>query len=236
MQIDVILQLVINMNDKNILAGERLKQCRKRADKTLEQIGMLCGVHKTTVMRWEKGEIEKIGLPTIQLLASFYNVSPAWLSGLDTPMHDDSERFRSPLVSSNTVMLPVIGNIAAGYEQFANEDWTGETVEVPYNYLKGHNPFDYFVFTVQGDSMFPSYQEGDRVVILKQNALERSGAICAVLYNDEMATLKRVDIIGDKIKLTPLNHNYAPKLIEGEEKEHFRIIGIPKVLIREIEE
>ena len=47
------------MKEKNIIAGERLKQSRLKAKKTLEQIGVLCGVHKTTVMRWEKGEIEK---------------------------------------------------------------------------------------------------------------------------------------------------------------------------------
>ncbi|MBR3975316.1 MAG: helix-turn-helix domain-containing protein [Clostridia bacterium] len=224
------------MNKRNILAGERLKQCRKNAEKTLEQIGMLCGVHKTTVMRWEKGEIEKIGLPTIQLLASFFNVSPAWLSGFDAPMHDKTDKIKNPTVTTDTVKLPVIGNIAAGYEEIAIEDWSGETVEVPNSYLKGRKINDFIVLKVHGDSMYPEYHDGDKVVILKQNNLDRSGSVCAVLYNDEMATLKRVDVIDDKIKLTPLNHNYAPKTISGEEKEHFRIIGIPKMLIREIED
>ena len=89
-QVYVILSLVIKMKEKNILAGERLKHSRLKAKKTLEQIGMLCGVHKTTVMRWEKGEIERIGLPTIQMLASYYGVDAAWLSGLDVPERNNS--------------------------------------------------------------------------------------------------------------------------------------------------
>ena len=53
-------------NTKNMLTAERLKSCRLKANRTLEQIGTLVGVHKTTVMRWEKGETERIGLPTWQ--------------------------------------------------------------------------------------------------------------------------------------------------------------------------
>ncbi len=75
----------------NMITAERLKICRIKADQTLEQIGILAGVHKSTVMRWEKGETERIGLPTIQLLATHYNVSPAWLMGADVPMNEKTE-------------------------------------------------------------------------------------------------------------------------------------------------
>lgn len=75
----------------NMITAERLKICRIKADQTLEQIGILAGVHKSTVMRWEKGETERIGLPTIQLLAAHYNVSPAWLMGADVPMNEKTE-------------------------------------------------------------------------------------------------------------------------------------------------
>ena len=39
------------MEEKNVLTGKRLKQCRTSANETLEEIGILIGVHKTTVRR-----------------------------------------------------------------------------------------------------------------------------------------------------------------------------------------
>ena len=38
----------------------------------------------------------------------------------------------------------------------------------------------------------------------------------------------------DWLKLVPINPEYPPKTIEGEELDHCRVIGIPKLLIREI--
>ena len=46
-------------------------------------------VHKSTVLRWENGETEKIKLPIIETLASFYNVNPTWLMGYDVPMEKE---------------------------------------------------------------------------------------------------------------------------------------------------
>ena len=92
------------MKEKNMVAGERLRQCRKNAHKTLEEIGTLCGVHKTTVMRWEKGDIERIGLPTIQLLASFYGVDPAWLSGISVSMEKEPPEIGSSNEKINQIL------------------------------------------------------------------------------------------------------------------------------------
>lgn len=83
------------MKEKNLITAERIKQCRLSADETLEQVGNLIGVHKTTVRRWETGETDRIALSTIQTLALHYNVSPAWLMGADVPMEreeNDVER------------------------------------------------------------------------------------------------------------------------------------------------
>ncbi len=63
------------------LIAKRLKECRESKGKTLEDIGNLVGVHKSTVLRWENGSTSKITHPTIELLAKYYDVNPAWLMG-----------------------------------------------------------------------------------------------------------------------------------------------------------
>ena len=80
-----IMHLVIKMIEKE--AGKRIKYCREKAGETLEQIGALVNVHKTTVMRWENGDTGKIGLPVIEVLSNHFNVSSGWLSGKDVPMN-----------------------------------------------------------------------------------------------------------------------------------------------------
>lgn len=209
-----------------------IKNRRKELDLTLEEIGKAVGVAKATVLRWESGEIQNIRRDKIVSLANVLRLPVGVLMGWE----EESSKLKNPTITADTVSLPVIGNIAAGYNEIALEDWSGETVEVPLSYLKGRNKNEFIVLKVHGDSMFPEYHNGDKVVILKQAYLPRSGSIGAVLYDGETATLKRVEYFEDKIKLIPLNPTFPPKTITGPDCESVRIIGIPKVLIREIEE
>jgi repressor LexA len=210
-----------------------IKNRRKELDLTLEEIGNAVGVAKATVLRWESGEIQNIRRDKIAALANILRLPVGVLMGWD---NEEISKLKKPAVTTDTVILPVIGNIAAGYDEIAIEDWSGETVEVPASYLKGRNKNEFIVLKVHGDSMFPEYHDGDKVVILKQASLARSGSIGAILYDGETATLKRVEYFEDKIKLIPLNPTYPPKTISGPDCESVRIIGIPKVLIRDIEE
>ena len=77
--------------NKNLIAAERLKQCRLNAKETLEHIAQITGVHKSTVLRWESGETGRIKITTISFLASHYNVNPAWLLGADVPKELESD-------------------------------------------------------------------------------------------------------------------------------------------------
>lgn len=82
--------------------------------------------------------------------------------------------------------------------------------------------------------MYPLYLHGDKVLILRQQSVD-SGAIAAVLYDDDKATIKKVEYANgeDWLRLVPLNLEYEPKTIVGEELQRCRIIGIPKLLLRE---
>ena len=57
--------------------GYRLKQAREEKHVTLEDAGNKVGVHKSTVLRWENGETEKIKIPIqnrIYMILLFYSV------------------------------------------------------------------------------------------------------------------------------------------------------------------
>lgn len=221
------------------LLGQRIKARRTELRLTQKDIADSIGVATSTIQRYETAAIESVKLPVVEAIARTLQVSPAWLIGKSEQMEADfSSDFPSPRITDDVVTFPVIGEVAAGYEHIALEDWSGETVEIPRQYLHGRPQSDYMVLSVKGDSMYPLYIEGDKVMVLKQSTMNRSGEIGLIRYGGENATLKKVEYVKgeDWMKLLPLNPAYPPKLIEGVDLEQCEVLGIPRLLIREIDQ
>lgn len=72
-------------NETLLECSKRLKQCREENNFTLEDVGSKIGVHKSTVLRWENGEVGKIKTPIMKELADLYNVNVVWLMGYEAP-------------------------------------------------------------------------------------------------------------------------------------------------------
>lgn len=213
------------------MLSEELKKMRESKGLTQNELAKKLNLSRSAIGMYEKGE-RNPNFETLELIADFFNVR------IDDLIGRKNTTYLAPQIATETVTFPVIGEIAAGYDNIALEDWSGETVEIPFSYLKGRKREDYFVLSVKGNSMYPKYINGDKVLILKQNTLNRSGDIGAIMYEDELATLKKVEYVKgeDWLRLIPINPEYEPKTIQGEDLEHCRVIGIPKLLIREIEE
>lgn len=141
-----------------------------------------------------------------------------------------------PEIAEEVVTFPVIGGVAAGYDHICYEDWTGDSIEVPPSYLHGRKPQDYFVLRVQGQSMYPDYQDGDHVLVLRQSTMDRSGQVGVVIYGDENATLKRVEYVNGEnwMTLRPVNPQFPPITVRGEALEHCTVLGVAKLVIREV--
>lgn len=176
----------------------------------------------------------------VHQIAYIYQVAVKWLLGeTDDPTPEGVLRgFAQPEIAEDVVSFPVVGGVAAGYDHVAYEDWSGDRVEIPRSYLHGRAKEDYFVLRVEGDSMYPDFQSGDHVLVLRQSTMDRSGQVGVVIYDDESATLKRIEYATgeDWMILRPINPMFAPVRIEGEALEHCRVLGIAKMVIREIGE
>ena len=84
--------------------------------------------------------------------------------------------------------------------------------QIPESFLKGRNKDDFFVLKVKGDSMYPEYRNGDKILILKQNAIDYNGQIAVAIYNDELGTLKKIEYKKDSVNLVPINNLGIPKI------------------------
>ena len=83
--------------------GDRIYQARHDLDLTLDDIASRIGVTKSTVQRYEKGNIEKIKLPVITAIANVLQVNSDWLLG----NNDDPVPASSPLLHSSPVPRPI---------------------------------------------------------------------------------------------------------------------------------
>lgn len=203
-----------------------LKRRREILGLTLAQIADRMGVSEATVQRWESGNIKNIRYDKMARLADVLGVNPADFMG-----------WGEPTVTADVVTFPITGEAAAHYGHAGEADTIQDTVDVPAQYLRGRPASDYFVLRVVGDSMYPDYKSGDLVLVQKTPTLSRSGQI-GVVQNGGDATLKKVEYVmgEDWLRLVPLNRDYPEQLVTGPELEEWRVRGIPRLFIREIDD
>jgi repressor LexA len=173
--------------------GNKIKNRRQELGLTLEEVGKIVGVSKSTVMKWETGYIENMRRDKIALLAKALKVSPLWIMGIDEP----------DILTYKTKKVPMLGEIAAGEPMLVAEQMAEYYVEVDEELQID------FCLKVKGDSMKDArINDGDVVFIRKQPTVE-NGEIAAVLIDNEV-TLKRFYRNDGLIMLKPENSKYQP--------------------------
>lgn len=216
------------------MLGNKIRTLRKQAGYTQEDLAQLLrskyglGTDRVMISKWETG-FQEPHMHTLKCIANLFGVTVDYLNG-------DERSLNAPTISEDNVEFAVIGEVAAGFDKVAVEEWTGDKIQVPRSYLKGRTPDDFFVLKVTGDSMYPMYIEGDKVLILRQTTTDYNGQIAIVIYDDELGTIKKVEQKKNAVDLVPINPQYPPEHIKGEDMEKVHILGIPKVLVRDLEE
>lgn len=216
---------------------ERLDEAMRIRDISAAELSRISKVNEGAISQYRAGKY-KASQRSLDKLARALNVSIPWLMGADVPMTDEpsTPSLPSPTITEDTVTFPIVTSVAAHYGGVSDdESITGETIEIPALYLKGRKPEEFCAMRVRGDSMFPAFQNGDVVLVLKQTTMNHSGEIGVISYGTDEMTIKRINYVKgeDWLELVPLNPSYPPEKIEGVDLESCHIIGIPKVLIRE---
>lgn len=218
--------------------GDKLKEARMAKGLKQSELGDLLNLKNTTISNWEKG-VSNPDVEVVSKLCSILNVSASYffddmaseeilsfsekehikkyrsLSDYDKGTVDQlldrlSVKETEPLYTTVTKPNYLTG-LSAGTGLFVFDDVPCEQIEVPSEY----KDID-FVIGVTGDSMEPTYYEGDQVMIKKGEV--RVGEIGAFMYDGEAY----IKVLGDK-KLISLNKNYPDK--EISENTQFEAIG-----------
>jgi repressor LexA len=117
--------------------------------------------------------------------------------------------------TENTLSVPVIGLIAAGepIPVPTSDTWnvaaTSDTLEVPRE-LTG-NREDVYALRVKGTSMIDALiNDGDIVLMQYVNSIENGEMAAVWLKTDKEATLKKVYVESDRVRLQPANSEMHP--------------------------
>ena len=183
----------------------RVRELRIRAGLQQKQLAIMAGVSHPTVSDWETGKKNPSG-ERLKKLSEIFGVDNATILGYD-PLYIPIKR--------NAV--PVIGKIACGTPITAVENVEG-CVDAPEGIHAD------FALICKGDSMEPTFKNGDMVLIRKQPDVE-NGQIAAVSINGE-ATLKHVYHQPDGLLLTADNPSYSPIYARAESGEVIIIHGL----------
>lgn len=192
----------------------RLKTAMRIRNIKAVELSNLTGIAKSSLSDYINGKYEA-KQDGVFLLAKALNVNEAWLMGADVSMERNMDKM--VLESIEAVSIPILGKISAGLPLMAEENKEGSAF-APANLIKpGYN---YFYLRVVGDSMNLKFNEGDIILVQKQDSLE-NGDIGVIRVNGFDATIKKYRFENNLVLLEPMSTNiehktqiYNPKEIE----------------------
>ena len=189
----------------------KLKECRIFCGLTQQNVADSLGITYQAYSHYEN-ERRTPDIDTIYKLAKLFNVEVDYLIG-------KSNNNEKP---NKSVKIPVLGVIHAGLPVEAVEN----IIDYEEISMEMANKGEYFALKVNGDSMLPTFINGDIVVVRKQSDAD-NGNVCVVMVNGDDATLKRIKKDENGILLIPDNPSYSTMQYSNKEIEEkpVRIIG-----------
>ncbi len=199
--------------------GKKLKDRRLELEMTLEEVGEITRVSKSTVMKWENGDIENMKRDKIALLAKALQVSPLWIMGIEE---------ENNVISLPSVTVSYIPNaVAAGVPETIEGYQDLPKIQVPELFLgKYANRKDLLMMKVNGESMNKIIRSGSYIAVITDIEVNNLKEGDLVVFNHEYQySLKHYHDIGDKIVFKPNSTNIAFTDLVIDKDEDLKIVG-----------
>lgn len=237
----------MNIDKIRTVLLERRLQKKLSAKELADKVG----VNKTTIYRYEKGQIEKMPLSVVNRIAKVLEINPEFIIGFsDNPDFEIENIFINETVTiinklqidrkkkvlnfaqnqlqeqSNVIShdfsvkkivndyendgdknVDISGTVAAGFGSF-NEDKSQPIKTVTMNENDVPHHYD-LAFEVSGDSMYPTFQDGEIVFVKKTTEIMNGMIVCVEINNE--AFIKKMYIENNRLRFVSLNNDYDEK-------------------------
>jgi len=219
--------------------GGRLRSARGSLSR--EEAGARLGIHPNTLARYESDEREA-PRTVLEKAANAYGVALSWLKagdGQPASAREDARAFDSPHSSErddDQVMIPVLDiRASAGTGQPVESELSVGTMTFDRTSLIAHgvNPKGARLVQGQGDSMYPTIQDGDPLLIDITDRETRDKVF--VIRRGSELLIKRLQKHSDgSVSLLSDNPTYAPERLPRDEADELEVIGRVAVVLRSI--
>jgi repressor LexA len=168
---------------------------------------------KSTIAKIEAGIVD-LGEKKLERIANALNTTSAELMGM------------TGIISQRPNVLPLYGSVCAGDGIFA-DDRIEEWIDA------GNSRYSkdtHFILRIKGESMIPDFQDGDLVIVRKQDTAEDGDIVIAIVNGDE-GVCKKFKKYKGGMALVSLNPLFEPRYFSEEE-----VTGIPVRIVGKVVE
>lgn len=155
------------------------------------------------------------------------------LSYGDTPEDEQRHVPRANILEmdpNNVCLVPVLESVSAGLGAIAMNDVIDYQ---PIYFTHPADSWDHICLKVKGDSMYPKIEDGDIILIRKQDSVD-TGSLAVVLLDGDEGLVKRIEYGSDWIELHSINPMYKTVRFEGSDVSRIRIVGLVKKIIKSV--
>ena len=218
----------------------RIKQVMKERGMTQSELSKESGISKSTLSEWLNDKYEP-KQNSIYILSQTLGVSPTWLMGLDVDKENELDiseiynqlnkprknkvynyaehelKEQNKVINLKETQVVYLNSKLSAGTGILDLD-PADTKEIEYN---GYVPKHDLAFLVDGNSMEPTFQNGE-VVFVERTPDIHSGQFIAVQVNEE-AFIKKAYIEDERLRLVSLNKDYEDIYADGH--DDIRVIG-----------
>lgn len=192
------------------------------------------GLSNSAAVRWKKGSVPQAR--TLLKIAEYFGVSVQTLTGTEMPLTVISGNVNNvadmlEAVSRDTLrMIPVYETVSAGFGALARNEVIGR---LPCFIRSDSEAAETIGIVVHGDSMYPKIEDGDTVVVHKQDSVD-SGTLAVVMVDGDEGYVKRVEYGADWIHLISINPMYPTLKFKGEDVLRVEVVGKVTRIIKDV--
>jgi lexA repressor len=210
--------------DINEYASNKIKDIREKNNLTQQQLADKLHINQQNIARYELNQ-RTIKMDFLLELCKLFNVKLDYFVPNNTSFVNLEE---------DTINIKVLGRIPAGIPFEAIEDVI-KYIDIPKEWTYGNK--EYFGLLIDGNSMFPKYQNGDIVIFQKcEDHIKCNNKDCAVMVNGNDATFKKFIFNNNSVILQPYNMEYETKSFTPKEVQELpvKLVGFAVQIRRDI--
>lgn len=196
--------------------SDNLKSVREKSGISQAALAKVLNVSQGTIGNWETGK-RTPDAEMLKTISKYFRITVDDLIGNDREISN----IRDVIPQDNVHMIPVYATVSAGFGAYAEDniiDHLPMIIDNPYDVA------DTIGIRVKGDSMYPKIEDGDIIIVRKQESVD-SGSVAVLLLDGEEGLVKKVEYGKDWIELHSFNPEYKTRRFEGADVLRLRVVG-----------